>query len=650
MQFQILKLILWPRSHVHQPRILQFQPGVVNVISGASKTGKSAVIPIIDYCLASEKCAIPVGVIRDQCEWFGVLIQTDEGQKLFARREPGDQQVTNDMFVVEGDVVAIPSRIELKNTTSDNVKRQLDRLAGLPQLELEPGSERPFKARPSFRDLAAFNFQPQNIVANPGVLFFKADTTEHREKLKSIFPYVLGAVTPALLQVRHELELARADLRRKETALLRMRRASSDWLHEAQTWFLKAVQLGLAPPGQVPDSAPSLLDALRAMLKEQLPPPASPAQVDSVLAHLAELRSQERSVAETMMRHRQRLTEIRRLRESGQNYGDALRLQRDRLAISEWLRNRAISGSIEVLELTQHSAQKLDSLCAALQTVEANAETYPMFTDTLSAEFVEQQRSLHVESEALAAIRTRIEALEGESETAKQSSADLRAIDRFLGNLEQALKVYDRSDDHSPLEEEVNALRERTESLAREASEAATQMKIKIALDRLEGLTSRVVPKLDAEWKNAPIRLDIKELTVQVKRKDRSDYLWEVGSGANWLAYHVAMTLALQQYFLQFKRHPAPALLVYDQPSQVYFPKQEDLISSVGAENSDDIKAVRSVFKVLGDATLKAEGKLQVIVLDHAHTDVWGDLDGVSLTAEWRGDEKLVPVHWQTMS
>lgn len=88
MYFQLRKLILWPR-HNGEPRVVEFHPGVVNVISGASKTGKSAVIPIIDYCLASDKCAIPVGVIRENCSWFGVLIDTVEGQKLLARREPG---------------------------------------------------------------------------------------------------------------------------------------------------------------------------------------------------------------------------------------------------------------------------------------------------------------------------------------------------------------------------------------------------------------------------------------------------------------------------------------------------------------------------------------------------------------------------------
>ena len=67
---------------------------------------------------------------------------------------------------------------------------------------------------PSFRDMAAFNFQPQNVIANPEVLFFKADTFEHREKLRTIFPYVLGVLTPEIISKRYRL-----DELRRETGL-----------------------------------------------------------------------------------------------------------------------------------------------------------------------------------------------------------------------------------------------------------------------------------------------------------------------------------------------------------------------------------------------------------------------------------------------
>lgn len=137
MYFQIKEIILWPKNPSFKPRHLSFELGKVNVISGASRTGKSAIIPIIDYCLGSDKCTIPVNTIRDSCEWFGIVVQTVIGQKLFARREPGGLKTTGDMFVLEGSQLNIPERITGKNTTAEAVKRSLDELAGLTALDFD---------------------------------------------------------------------------------------------------------------------------------------------------------------------------------------------------------------------------------------------------------------------------------------------------------------------------------------------------------------------------------------------------------------------------------------------------------------------------------------------------------------------------------
>ncbi len=188
MKFHINEIVLWPRKPGLLPKRLKFGTEAVNVVSGLSKTGKSAVIPIIDYCLGSDTCTIPVDTIRDRCSWFGVIVTTERGQVLFARREPGAQRTTGDMFVINAAEVEPPEVIDQKNSTVDAVKRSLDELAGLTQLDFEPERPNsPFKGRPSFRDLMAFTFQPQNIVANQNILFFKADTHEHREKLRTVF-------------------------------------------------------------------------------------------------------------------------------------------------------------------------------------------------------------------------------------------------------------------------------------------------------------------------------------------------------------------------------------------------------------------------------------------------------------------------------
>ena len=61
--------------------------------------------------------------------------------------------------------------------------------------------------------------------------------------------------------------------------------------------------------------------------------------------------------------------------------------------------------------------------------------------------------------------------------------------------------------------------------------------------------------------------------------------------------------------------------------------------------DQEDIQAVRRIFEALGEQVVAAKGVLQVIVLDHADQEVWGDLPGVTLVEEWRG-KKLVPLDW----
>ena len=64
------------------------------------------------------------------------------------------------------------------------------------------------------------------------------------------------------------------------------------------------------------------------------------------------------------------------------------------------------------------------------------------------------------------------------------------------------------------------------------------------------------------------------------------------------------------------------------------------------AKMPEGIAAVRKVFETIGREVVRAKGQLQTIILDHAGVDVWGEIDGVTLAEEWRGDQKLVPPEW----
>jgi len=650
MHFQILKLILWSKAG-HEPRIVGFEPGMANVISGLSKTGKSAVIPIIDYCLASGKCSIPVGTIRKACSWFGIVIQTIEGQKLLARREPGDAKQTGDMMLLEADgEIEVPTETPIKNSTSDGVKRMLDRLAALSNLDLEPGAEPGFNSRVSFRDLTAFTFQPQYVVANPSVLFFNADTTEHREKLKAIIPYVVGALTAAMLEAKWEIDKLTRQLRRKEAELNAMRSSVRTWQLEAQGWIKQAIELGLVPADTlIPAEWIDLLELLR-RVAESSGRAARPslASVEATLTELQRLREAERKAAADLAESRQRLNEIQRLIDSSQSYGSAIQIQRERLSIANWLELQAERSDDPIVALGGGGRDKIEALREALTGVEIQLRSQPSLSDAFDKERLRLRGSVEEGTAALSAIRQEMTLLERRSAEVRAVTYRSDRIERFLGRLEQVIQLYDRSGEDAKLPDDIGRIRSLLAELRKIYSEGQVRQKQAAALKIIENYASMIIPNLDAEWPNSPIELSVEDLTVRVVHVDRTDYLWEIGSGANWLAYHVAVMLALHRFFLNDVGHPVPALLVFDQPSQVYFPRGFDAqhVSERGRTRDEDIVAIRSVFEALGAEVVRANGRLQIIVLDHAGPDVWGEIEGVTLAQEWRGDDKLVPLAW----
>jgi hypothetical protein len=161
--------------------------------------------------------------------------------------------------------------------------------------------------------------------------------------------------------------------------------------------------------------------------------------------------------------------------------------------------------------------------------------------------------------------------------------------------------------------------------------------------------------------------LDERELNLRFEHEGAkgADFLWEIGSGENWMAYHLAALLALHGIFLaRSQNNPVPTFLVIDQPSQVYFPSDtfeqvitgEDVLGA-GAASPDadrrrrrrlsDLESTQKIFASLARAHNAFGARLQIIVLDHADRHAWGGIEGVTEVANWRGDaDFLIPAHW----
>jgi hypothetical protein len=656
MYFQIRGIVLWPRNGNFEPRTLKFELGKVNVISGASRTGKSAVIPIIDYCLGSSTCSIPVNTIRKYCEWFGIVVATAQGEKLLARKEPGAHRSTDEMFLLEAEKIAkIPSRLT-KNTNATAVKRLLDDLANLSNLDFSGGEEASgFDGRPAFRDLAAFTFQPQNVVANPDVLFFKTNTYEHREKLRKIFPYVLGAVTPALMAKQFELNRTRQLLRRKEKELKDAKDVSARWVADLRSKFSEAQELGLIPRLGEEISRDQMIGLLEEIItRTDLTLAVSTATISDALRELNSLESEEREVSRELTTLRHRLEEMNRMRVGVQQYDAALSVQRGRLQLSSWLVSHASDESDCPMcgSHTDSAKRKLQGLRQRLEEVEtaAGADKGKEVPAAFDRELQRVTADVENSTERLRAVQIRKRALTGRSKQASEQQFSAKRTERFIGNLESSLDLHRKLGSDSELVQEVRTLKEVVQALERELRGQDVEVRKRRALRTINTNAGKLLPHLDVENPDDPISLETNDLTIKVLGSERDDYLSEIGSGSNWLSYHLAVLLSLHQFYLSQRNSPVPAFLVLDQPSQVYFPKhvvsRDVEVEDDPKVRDEDVDAVRKAFEVMGSVVRGEKGRLQLIVLDHASSEVWGGIDGVVGLPEWRDGTKLVPMEW----
>jgi hypothetical protein len=656
MYFQIREVVLWPKKAGLAPRRVTFDLGRANVITGESRTGKSAIIPIIDYCLGAEKCTIPVNTIRDACEWFGIVIQTDFGQKLLARREPGNKASTSEMFVLEDQLIQVPDKITERNASSDVVRGMLDELAGLTSLEFEPNSVSGFKGRPSFRDLMAFTFQPQNVVANPNVLFFKADSYEHQEKLRTVFPFVLGVVTAEVLAKQHELQELRRELRRREQDLKSILEISERWVAELQTNVSKAVEFGLLAEFDFSsfDRDRAIRSLRQIVNRTSSVPQIKPSNLAETSARLRDLRDRETQESLNLAELRQRLVEMDNLRDASTAYRRSVEVQQGRLEVSRFV--SAVAAGNQPCPLcgseTGHQHDRLMDLVGSLKAYEATAAKYQILPATFDREYERVRTAIDRSTEALSNLQGQIRSLQDVSQSERERRYTELNIARFVGRLEADLEIYDRVSTSGQLRDRINELKERVATLTTEVAETALRDKLNRALESVATIAARFISTLDVERPDDRISLSIGSLTVKVKSDERDDYLWEIGSGSNWLAYHVATSLALQLFFLQkLDESPVPSFVVYDQPSQVYFPKRlaDDQIADGALDpqlGDTDVQALRKTFAAFGNAVTSSEGQLQLIILDHAAENVWSGIDGIHEVEDWRQGRKLVPAEW----
>ena len=86
MTMQLLKVCLYGNNG--ERRDVDFVPSKVNIITGASKKGKSSLIDIVEYCLGSSECNVADGCIRETVAWYAIVLKFTDAEVFIARAAP----------------------------------------------------------------------------------------------------------------------------------------------------------------------------------------------------------------------------------------------------------------------------------------------------------------------------------------------------------------------------------------------------------------------------------------------------------------------------------------------------------------------------------------------------------------------------------
>jgi hypothetical protein len=644
MKFSILKLIIWSKKPEKTPRVLEFQEGTINYITGSSRSGKSAIIEIIDYCLGSSSCSIPkIGAIRKNSSWYGLLFNTVEGEKLFARRDPVEQKSTDDYYIEEGNFTRIP-KMPKKNSSRNQAKGILERLARIPQSNSDFNeSGNGYKGRASISDMTAFMFQPQRIIANNETMFYEADKEDHARKLKEIFPLVLGAINAETLVKQHRLQEVRRIITRKKRQLDNLKSDIENFSGEVKGRYTAASQYGLVPTLNIVDTdANVLLERLRELVltwKNNEYWEVDESEVNT--KRLSALRKEERQLHTEITTLRVRLTQLKELSIARSTSERNILRQKDRLSSSSWLVDKLmfeyecpLCGSE-----SNHHTHELKNLVKTTKKVEEQWKTIELVPPMLDAEEVELKRQISIQESKLKQVKTEREYLQEEADGILVTN-EQRAM--FIGQLSEFINLHTSLNDEGAFKSEINTLEEEEAELLKSVDfEAFTERK-ETALFKFSRFAGHYGSILDLETGDDLIQLDTNKLTIRViDANGQAAWMREIGSGANWLGYHVATLLGLHELFVNQNIPYVPSLLAIDQPSQTHFPDRTETDSE-----HEELRAVTKVFKALSSGIDRTDGNLQVIVSEHAGKDIIHDMEKVNIVERWRYGRKLIPWHW----
>jgi hypothetical protein len=683
MKLKIKYIILYPQNDSFEPKFIRFEENQVNVITGYSKRGKSAIIAIIDYCLGSSECDIPIGKIREKVDKFAIYIQCDRQALFLARDSPGaDQKASDNMYLYEvqgkGDNPSLNTNdwireAKLYKTSRQVVKNHLGVIAGFENIPLDnPYNEDNYPI--GFRDTMAFVFQPQNIIANPTTIFYKTDTFRHLSRLRTLFPLVLGYKSYQIITLEREVEDLERTERDQQRKLEDLQRQYEHWQTDIYEYYSQAISLGLTNSDiDINTSTVNQIKSELSLIVEQIEGNQFLKEGSGLryAEKLEELENDRINLVRQLDVLRVDLQKIERFDRSKKDYVEQVTQELEvRLRpIDFFLQQKGTNICPFCDSVTDKAMDRLLRLNDEKERNKAVLESAQSENFSFENEKRNYKSNIALTEQEILRIDANIRILLNED---RQNYKKFQDIYQFGGKLTHVLENLDKISPSAALAQELAALRKQLDDKRSALRLLKEKYDKEHSLKKLYGAIVEYIHMLPIENREQRTVLLDPEISVGIRVQDSQtrsiNFLSKLGSGANHMCFHIATMLGLHQYFLKLpatgKVNYIPSLLVLDQPSQVYFPENFEGLEETDTEAtteekdesvqevSEDILNTTMIFNACSKFMEANNFATQIIILEHAPRSTWKNVPHINLVEEWRGHEgqrqfnALIPQDW----
>ena len=645
MTMQILAVSLYGKNG--QRRDVTFKPGSVNIITGASQRGKTSLIHIVEYCLGASECMVAAGHIRQTVDWYAILLQFPDCQVFIARAAPlSGLKATSACHMLVEKEISLPSKSELTSSTNiDSVVSFLTQKVGVPEHVTEvPEGQTRHPVTIGFRHSRYYLFQSQTEIANNEILFHQQARDRVPQNIKDTLPYFIGAAEDDRLSEMERLRSLKQDRMRLVKQIREIESLKGDGLQKGYSLLSEAAKLGLYISENLIPTDEVLLGQLELISRWS---PSLDVDVSDEQDPLIALEVENRRLQSLKRALKLRLREAQEYTSSESGFEKAVNDQVYRLqSVGLFKKFEGVSEVCPVCESPHEGTSKfqeiikssLADLSGKLQGVGRTRPRISGYVNQLLQEQSELNNQLKRIKQSIGKIRSQ--------ESYDEQRDDLNTLRaKLAGKCSLYLESVDWADDNQDLEAQLALLEEEISVLSEKLDPEALREKLEAQLNCISEDMTAWAQELDLGYSNHRIRLDASKLTVVADTPDGRVTLDKMGSGENWMGYHVVTYLALAKWFIERAR-PVGRFIFFDQPSQVYFPADKSDSGDISEiEKDEDRVAVKKLFEWIFKIVNELSPELQVIITDHADIDEPWYQQAIR-DKKWRGECALVPRSW----